>query len=70
MSSAYKRNDRDFQKRLAAIADKRDADRAYYETLIGRPLETRPEQKSATIQWWMVSLGVLGLLGWAIVRAL
>ena len=27
-------------------------------------------EKSATINWWLVTLVVIGLLGWAIVRAM
>ena len=80
MSSAYKRRDAKFRAKMLAIAEQRDKDYAYYEALIGQPLANSAphgaartyrteKQISASIQWWLVTIVVLGLLGWAIVGA-
>lgn len=56
MSSAYKRQDKYFQRKMAELADQRDADRAYYERLLGREL-VQHEAERTQYAWKMARVG-------------
>ena len=65
--SAYKRRNKEFQAKMVELANKRDADRAYYEQLIGRPLvETRSsyarDARRRQIVGWTAIIGGLVIL--------